>query len=322
MQTIYLAGGCFWGVEAYFRKIKGINATRVGYANGKTATTSYEELKLTDHAETVEIHYDENVINLAEILLRFYRIIDVTAVNKQGNDVGRQYRTGIYYVTRDSYRTARCSLALLQEKFAEPLAVELAPLDNFIPAEDYHQNYLDRNPQGYCHIDLSAAATGIASNSARTRAEIAASDLDAESLAIMLDKQTERPFSSLYNSATAVGLYVDKISKQPLFSSEDKFDAGCGWPSFTKPVTTDAVLYYEDLSHGMQRTEVTSSIQDAHLGHVFEDGPQLAGGLRYCINGASLLFIPLEQLKASGYGDYLPFFRTYTEQTDGTENAE
>ena len=119
---------------------------------------------------------------------------------------------------------------------------------------------------------------------------------------------TERPFSSEYDDFYEEGIYVDKISGEPLFSSKDKFNAGCGWPSFAKPVEGTEINEKEDLSHGMVRTEVRSKDADSHLGHVFPDGPQELGGLRYCINGAALRFIPKEDLEKEGYGEYLSLF--------------
>ena len=119
---------------------------------------------------------------------------------------------------------------------------------------------------------------------------------------------TERPFSSEYDDFYEEGIYVDKVSGEPLFSSKDKFNAGCGWPSFSKPVEGTDINEKEDLSHGMVRTEVRSKNADSHLGHVFPDGPQELGGLRYCINGAALRFIPKEDLEKEGYGEYLRIF--------------
>ena len=119
---------------------------------------------------------------------------------------------------------------------------------------------------------------------------------------------TERPFSSEYDDFYEEGIYVDKVSGEPLFSSKDKFNAGCGWPSFSKPVEGTDINEKEDLSHGMVRTEVRSKNADSHLGHVFPDGPQELGGLRYCINGAALRFVPKEDLEKEGYGEYLRIF--------------
>ena len=121
---------------------------------------------------------------------------------------------------------------------------------------------------------------------------------------------TERPFENEYWDNKDAGLYVDVVSGEPLFTSMDKFDSGCGWPSFTKPVESENVLEKRDTTHGMIRTEVRSTHGDSHLGHVFPDGPREAGGLRYCINSASLRFIPVNRLEAEGYGSYSKLFQT------------
>jgi peptide-methionine (R)-S-oxide reductase len=120
---------------------------------------------------------------------------------------------------------------------------------------------------------------------------------------------TERPFKNAYWDNKEPGLYVDVVSGEPLFTSMDKFDSGCGWPSFTKPVNAESIVEERDTSHGMVRTEVRSNSGDSHLGHVFPDGSQEAGGLRYCINSASLRFIPVHQLESEGYGDHLKLFQ-------------
>lgn len=310
-KKIYLAGGCFWGVEAYFKKIKGIVKTACCYVNGKSLNTTYDDLKKTDHAEAVEITYDEMVINLAEILQRFYLIIDPVSINKQGNDCGRQYRSGIYYIDDYSYNVASVSLQFLQKQYSNKIAIELKELKNLVKAEDFHQDYLFKNPGGYCHVDISKTNINLSKQRSLSEKEISDLNIDDLSLDVLLKQKTESPFSSKYTNFDEVGIYVDKISKQALFSSEDKFDSGCGWPSFSKPITTDSLIYTQDLSHGMDRTEVKSSIQNAHLGHVFDDGPKQLGGNRYCINGASLIFIPLEEMKQYGYEQYLPYFKEF-----------
>lgn len=123
------------------------------------------------------------------------------------------------------------------------------------------------------------------------------------------ENATERPFSHEYDKHDKEGIYVDIVSGEPLFSSQDKYDAGCGWPSFTKPIEDEHILEKRDLTHGMIRTEVRSKYGDSHLGHVFPDGPRDKGGLRYCINGASLRFIKKEDLEKEGYGEYLKLFK-------------
>ena len=268
MKKIYLAAGCFWGTQAYFKKIVGVVNTKVGYANGKTEDTDYTRVSSTDHAETLMVEYDEKRISLRKLLLHYFRIIDPTSVNRQGEDVGRQYRTGIYYTDENDKDMIDNVYRYYEDKFGG-IVVEVKPLQNFILAEDYHQDYLDKNPNGYCHVDLSLL------------------NLDEESYSIMKENNTERPFSSELNKENRDGIYVDKQTKEPLFSSKDKFDAGCGWPSFRKPIG-DSVDYLEDHSYGMDRVEVRSKSGDNHLGHVFNEEQ----GLRYCINGKSLEFIP------------------------------
>jgi methionine-S-sulfoxide reductase len=155
-STIYLAGGCFWGAQRYFDLLTGVLETEVGYANGPTENPTYEEVKLahTGHAETVRVVYDANVISLSEILDLYYKAIDPTSVNRQGHDAGIQYRTGIYFTDPADEPVIRASLASLQKSYAQPLAVECLPLQNFYSAEEYHQKYLEKNPNGYCHIPL------------------------------------------------------------------------------------------------------------------------------------------------------------------------
>ncbi len=154
LKEIYLAGGCFWGLEKYMQEISGVVFTQVGYANGKTEHPTYEEIcrKDTGHAETVYVKYDPQVISLSFLLGLYYEVIDPVSVNRQGNDVGSQYRTGIYYVDSSDLPIINKSIDELQEKFNRPIAIELRPLENFYKAEEYHQKYLDKNPHGYCHI--------------------------------------------------------------------------------------------------------------------------------------------------------------------------
>ncbi len=157
MSEIYLAGGCFWGAEKYLSLLPGVLETQVGYANGGTEHPTYEEVchNGTGHAEAVKVQYDPAQIALGALLDRFYEVIDPVVVNRQGGDVGYQYRTGIYYVDAAVQAEIAASIAKLQERCAAPVAVEVLPLENYYPAEEYHQKYLDKNPGGYCHIPQS-----------------------------------------------------------------------------------------------------------------------------------------------------------------------
>ncbi|MBQ8202578.1 MAG: peptide-methionine (S)-S-oxide reductase MsrA [Clostridia bacterium] len=154
IRTIYLAGGCYWGVEKYAASIPGVLETEVGFANGRLAAPAYVQVKKGDtgHAETVRIAYDADVISLRTLLRLFFRIIDPTSFEKQGEDEGNQYRTGVYWCDPADEGTVRDELAALQARYDAPLAVEALPLRSFWPAEEYHQKYLDKNPTGYCHV--------------------------------------------------------------------------------------------------------------------------------------------------------------------------
>lgn len=156
LKEIWLAGGCFWGVEAYMRRVFGVAATTVGYANGKTENPTYQEVCYmgTGHAETVHVKYDPERINLENLLGRFFQIIDPTSFNRQGGDVGSQYRTGIYYKNPDDYEIAKMVAEREQIKYKKPIVIEIKPLQNYFPAEEYHQSYLEKNPDGYCHIEF------------------------------------------------------------------------------------------------------------------------------------------------------------------------
>lgn len=154
VSEIYLAGGCFWGVEKYIASIQGVLNTEAGYANGTTDSPTYGEVVtgLTGDAETVRVDYDPTVAPLPFILELLYKAIDPTSVNRQGNDVGTQYRSGIYYSDEADLPVIERSIAQLQERYDKPIAIEVAPLTSFTTAEEYHQDYLEKNPQGYCHI--------------------------------------------------------------------------------------------------------------------------------------------------------------------------
>ncbi|MCI7222980.1 bifunctional peptide-methionine (S)-S-oxide reductase MsrA/peptide-methionine (R)-S-oxide reductase MsrB [Fusobacterium sp.] len=306
IREIYLAGGCFWGVEAYFERIDGVIDSVSGYANGPFANPSYEDLvyRKSGHVETVYIKYDANKVSLSTILKHYFRIIDPTSLNKQGGDIGVQYRTGIYYQNEEDKDIALKEIEIEQKKYEKKIVVEVLPLERFDRAEEYHQDYLKKNPNGYCHVNLSKASEPII-DSVRykkpTDNELK-EKLTSLQYKVTQENHTEYAFQNEFFDNHEKGIYVDVTTGEPLFSSTDKFDSGCGWPSFTKPISSDVVNYERDNSYNMQRIEVRSRAGDAHLGHVFEDGPKTTGGLRYCINSASLKFIPYEEMEQEGYG--------------------
>ncbi|WP_227020120.1 peptide-methionine (R)-S-oxide reductase MsrB [Sinanaerobacter chloroacetimidivorans] len=310
-KEIYLAGGCFWGLQKFLDEISGVLETEVGYANGRTQCPTYEAVcySNTGHAETVKVIYDSAVLSLTRLLSLYYKVIDPTALNRQGHDVGSQYRTGIYYVDPEDQPVIRQSLDLLQKEYQKPIAVELKPLENYSPAEEYHQKYLNKNPGGYCHI--GAEHFDLARNSIVDPMDYqAASDgelkekLSPLQYDVTMKHATEAPYANEYWNHYEEGIYVDITTGEPLFTSKDKFEA-CGWPSFSKPIDPGVVKSRKDRSLGMVRDEVSSRVGNAHLGHVFQDGPMELGGMRYCINSASLRFVPKDKMAEEGYAKYL-----------------
>ena len=322
-RSIYLAGGCFWGVEAYMERVDGVVDVISGYANGDAdkPNPSYEQvIRGSGHAEAVKVTYDADKTDLETILKYYFRVIDPTSLNKQGNDRGVQYRTGIYYTDKADKAVIDAAIAKVQGKYKQDIVVEEEPLDNFYVAEMYHQDYLAKNPNGYCHIDLSLADDK-PEGTARVKlapVNTVAETLDPKRYAnfdknalkntltkaqynITQDAGTERAFSHEYDDLFAPGIYVDVVSGEPLFLSTDKYASGCGWPSFTKPIDMQVITQHDDTAFNMVRTEIRSRVADSHLGHVFPDGPKDRGGLRYCINGGALQFIPVNAMPQSGY---------------------
>ncbi len=307
LSTIYLAGGCFWGVEEYMTRIAGVYDVVSGYANGTTENPTYEEVinDNTGHAETVRVVYDSQQVTLKQLLDKFFKVVDPTSLNKQGNDIGTQYRSGIYYTEDADKETINTVINELKNDFDEEIVVEVLPLNHFYDAEEYHQDYLQKNPNGYCHINLNAATEEdeelVDSDFYKIPQDELKNILSDTEYNVTQNEGTERAFTSELNANKEVGIYVDIVTGEPLFLSTDKYDSGTGWPSFTKPISPEVIIENDgdSIDSGI---ELKSRAGLSHLGHVFNDGPESEGGLRYCINGASLRFIPYEQMVAEGYG--------------------
>lgn len=312
IKTIYLAGGCFWGTAHLFSLVPGVSGTTAGYANSSVPNPSYEQVcsGATGAAETVRVEYDADSVGLSDLLMLFFKSIDPVSVNRQGGDSGPQYRTGIYYTDAADVPVIEAQLATLQRRHTQPLAIEFAPLENFYPAEDYHQDYLYKNPGGYCHVNpaLFKEAKAMAAKKLESKQELRAR-LTPLQWEVMQNAATERPFVNEYDNEFRKGIYVDITDGTPLFLSTDKYNSGCGWPAFTRPIDDDMLTENTDTSFGRVRTEVKSASSDSHLGHVFPDGPAESGGLRYCINSAALRFIPVEKMEEEGYGKYIPLIK-------------
>ena len=233
-SEIYLAGGCFWGTEHFLKQIRGVKHTEVGYANGNTASPTYKEVctDKTGFAETVKVVYNPQEVSLELLLNLYFQTIDPTSINRQGYDQGTQYRTGIYYTDKADLTIIQNAVCELAKEYSRPLALEVEPLKNFYNAEEYHQNYLDKNPDGYCHLnpklfELARRANAIPSYKKPSDATLR-NKLSPEQYAVTQNNATEPPFHNEYWDETREGIYVDITTGEPLFVSTDKFDSGCG----------------------------------------------------------------------------------------------
>ncbi len=315
-SEIYFAGGCFWGTEHYFKQIKGVTATEVGYANGTLPKPTYEQVSTgkTGSVETVKVNYDPTIVDLKLLIDLYFKTIDPTSLDKQGNDIGTQYRTGIYFTKKSDEKIIREEMEQLAKNYRSKLVVEISPLHNFYTAENYHQNYLEKNPQGYCHIPAELFEQARQENPHplqynKVDKKTLKKELTPLQYDVTQNNATEKAFDNAYWNEFREGIYVDVTTGEPLFISTDKFESDCGWPSFSRPINDNLINEKKDKSFGMNRTEVRSKTGDAHLGHVFNDGPTEQGGLRYCINSASLRFVPKEQMKAQGYEKFIPLLQ-------------
>ena len=307
LKKIYFAGGCFWGTEHLFSLVEGVINTEVGYANSIVPNPDYKMVcsGSTGAAETVEVEFDEDIVSLTELLSIYFRSIDPLSINRQGNDIGTQYRTGIYYTDESDLPIIEAYVAAVQRRHSHPLAVEVEKLKNFYPAELYHQEYLYKNPNGYCHINPALFQEVKNIKRERTDKSDLRERLTPLQWEVTQNSATERPFVNEYDHEFRKGIYVDITDGTPLFISSSKYNSGCEWPAFTRPIDSSLISEHNDTSFGRIRTEVRSASSGAHLGHVFPDGPAEEGGLRYCINSASLKFIPAEEMESEGYGAYL-----------------
>jgi peptide methionine sulfoxide reductase msrA/msrB len=320
-RQAYFAGGCFWCLEHPFDSIPGVTEVMPGYGGGKTKNPTYQEVcsGKTGHYEMVRVTYDPSQISYRQLLEVFWRQIDPTDDGGQFADRGSRYRTAVFYQDNAERDQAQGSKKALERsgKFSQPIAVKLLPFSNFYPAEEYHRQYYRNCPAQYQRYrTFSGRADYLRRTWEDDKMPLKYAKPDKKELKKRLnpvqyrvtqENATEPPFANEYWNEKRDGIYVDVTTGQPLFSSRDKFDSGCGWPSFTRPLDPSLVQEKSDRSHGMARTEVRSKAGDAHLGHVFTDEPKPTG-LRYCINSASLRFIPKEDMEREGYGEYLKLF--------------
>jgi peptide methionine sulfoxide reductase msrA/msrB len=307
------AGGCFWCMVSPFDEQPGIIEVISGYTGGHTENPTYEEVssETTGHYEAVQIKFEPTIFSYKKLLEMFWQQIDPTDAGGQFNDRGLFYRTAIFYQNEEQRKLAEASKAELVQsrKFHKPIVTEIIQVGPFYKAEENHQHYYRKNPFHYnLYKEGSGRARFIRDNwKNRKSDEQLRKELTPIQYEVTKNKATEPPFRNSFWNHHEEGIYVDIISGEPLFSSKDKYDAGCGWPSFTKPLRRFELEEKFDTSHGMRRIEVRSKTSDSHLGHVFDDGPGIDRA-RYCINSAALRFVPKDKLNEEGYGEFVGLF--------------
>jgi len=307
------AGGCFWCMVTPFEEMPGIHGIVSGYTGGHTENPTYEQVcsETTGHAEAVQITFDPDVFPYRKLLDIFWRQIDPTDAGGQFFDRGASYRTAIFYHNEEQRQLAEESKRELAEsgRFDKPIATEIVPAETFYPAEEYHQDFHKKSPTRYKQYRHGSGRDAFIDKhwTLQKNEQELRERLTPMQYKVTQESGTEPPFRNEFWDHKGEGLYVDIVSGEPLFSSLDKFDSNCGWPSFHKPLHMSNVKGYKDTSHGMERIEVRSQQADSHLGHVFDDGPG-PEGLRFCINSAALRFVPKEDLEKEGYGEYMHLF--------------
>jgi len=328
------AGGCFWCMEPPYSFLEGVIDVTAGYTGGHVDNPTYNQVSAgtTGHYEAVRIVYDASKVSYEKLLDIFWQNIDPTDPGGQFADRGTQYLTAVFYVDEDQRKTAEMSKKKLNEsgKFENPVVTAILPAERFYVAEDYHQDYYKKNPDNYKSYKVGSGRAGFLERnwSKLNTAGLKQSDdgkdwrnftkpsqrelkesLSGIQYKVTQKDGTERAFSNEYWDNKEPGIYVDIVSGEPLFSSTDKYSSGTGWPSFVKPLDSELVTEHVDESWFSVRTEVRSKMADSHLGHVFSDGPDEKGGLRYCINSAALRFIPADRLSKEGYTEYEYLFK-------------
>lgn len=313
IELATFAGGCFWCMVSPFDEQPGIKEVVSGYTGGEKVNPTYEEVcsGTTGHYEVVQITFDPVVFSYAKLLELFWQQIDPTDIGGQFSDRGDSYRTAIFYHNDEQRELAERSKIELASsgRFKNPIVTEILPAGPFYPAEEKHQNYYKKMPFHYNHYrEGSGRARFIRKNWKKQKSdEELRKELTPLQFEVTRNNATEPPFKNEFWDHDEAGIYVDIISGEPLFSSVDKYDAGCGWPSFTKPLLRNELEEKFDTSHGLRRIEVRSKTSDSHLGHVFDDGPG-PDRARYCINSAALRFIPKDKLVEEGYAQFLKLF--------------
>ena len=315
LEKAIFAGGCFWCMEKPFEKLQGVSSVISGYAGGTTENPNYENYAAGGHIEVVEIAFDPAQISYDQLLDAYWRQVDPTDAGGQFVDRGHSYSTAIFYLNEEQRRQAEESKADLEKRqaFEKPIVTPILPAETFYAAEDYHQDYYKQNPIRYKYYRNGSGRDRYLDQIwGKDRKEWTVREIKMKlsplQFQVTQEEGTEPPYKNEYWDNKKSGIYVDILSGEPLFSSTDKYDSQTGWPSFTKPLVPENIVYREDRKLIFAvRMEIRSKKGDSHLGHVFDDGPPPTGK-RFCINSAALRFVPTEDLKMEGYGEFLKLF--------------